>query len=157
MTLASNFYTCLTQTNSLVTNLGLTWPPTSGVVPVVTRKLPKAEEVLDAPLPILAIAPGPKPERVGYPCGTYVEVDYPVQIVLISAGNANYTSNLDIPPSWRQAIRRVFQAPRVLVGVIPGQFDTTLNLDALLDRSELNSLYDYTAMEVRFSVLEPQT
>ena len=58
-----------------MTNLGLTWPPTSGVVPVVTRKLPKAEEVLDAPLPILAIAPGPKPERVGYPCGTYVEVD----------------------------------------------------------------------------------
>lgn len=156
--MANSLYsTILNFIVSQVSGLGLIYQ--GNVVPVVVRKLPKAEEVLETPLvaPVITVAPEERPEFIE-PWSTENEVlvKYGVDVVLIAAGNSNFTDiNMDTWFRWREEQRRLFQfGMQPTFSFVPF---CEVTPDAPLDREKLNKNYEYSGLAFRFWVIEPRT
>lgn len=141
----------LDATVTTIGNLGIQY--NSVAVPVVLRKLPKAEEVLDA-LPLICVSPSVSAmrwERVAFPA--LQQVGYPVQVGIIAASNRDFTSNIDLLLGWAEQIRSAFKKPP-LAGVSQ-VWKTEVSPGKVFDRSLLvGSDYDYLALDIVFTTLE---
>jgi hypothetical protein len=144
---SSTYNTVLSKAQAAIAALGLQdW--NSRNVPVLLRKLPKNEEDLDS-LPIIVVSPSEQPEKIKpIVFGANVWVEYPVEIVIIAGGNQDYSTHLDFYLSWRDSIRRLFQAP-TLAGAT-SVFDTRMEPELVINRALVNQNYDYSAIRVWF-------
>ena len=159
----SQYATILNYLVNQVQNLGLMFTPPTPLlpvaVPVYLRKLPKAEEVLETPLlpPVIHVAPQDRPEDI-QPWSTEDEVlvKYGTDVVLIAAGNSNFTDiNMDLWFRWREQERRLFQ-----FGLQPtflNVFFAEVTPYAPMDREALNKNYEYSGLAFRFWTVEPRT
>lgn len=126
-------------------------------VQVKVRKLPKHQETVDDPLPLIAIVPSTKPDKdvpfdTGRDGGIRKLRTYTVQIVIIAAGNKDAISNLDVYQEWREQIANSFAKPR---SVEHGKLLTTKFIpDVVIDRRVYSANYDYSGQAVQYSVVE---
>ena len=145
----SVYYDILTSCQTAVQALGLTGIANAQIV---VRKLPKATDTLET-LPQIAICPAEEPEQVKpFTFEGKVDVVYPVELVLIAAGNRDYSANLDAYLGHREKMRRAFQRP-TLTGAST-VWDTEITPDPAYDRARLNSSYEYLGMRVLFHSIE---
>lgn len=155
---SSVYWSILQAVQQVVGNLGLS-TESNVLVPVNIRKLPKAEEKLDVPLPVIAVVPADKPPRreplafgVGSGGAIYQRI-WPVEVVAISAGNRDFSqSGLSTYDTWHEAICSAFDTPTL--ENVPQVFDVNVEPDALLDREHLNEAYDYMGLLLEFTVAE---
>lgn len=120
----------------------------TGVTTIISRKLPKAGETLDFPLPIIILAPAARDRdrEANSTEGTW-GVTYPFEVCLVAGGNYDFGDS-DTADLFQQQVRQAFApctyaaAPTVwLAEVEPGH---------LYDRGTLADNYNYTSMIVRF-------
>ncbi len=148
---ASVWYDILTRIQSLIQGLDLSGLSDANVK---VRKLPKVGESIDT-LPCVLVSPGDSPEdveRLSFEDDSGVSVRYPADIVIVAAGNRDFSSNLDLYAGWRQSIRRLFQDD-ALDGV-DRVFRVDIEPKPLYDRGLLNQNYDYLGMSVWVTVAE---
>lgn len=147
--MANEFNTILTAVRNQVATLGLTF--NSSTVPVAVRKLPRAEETIDT-LPLVCVCPRGAEQAEPFASEGYVLVKYDVEVVLIAAGNADYTdTNLSTWLSWREQIRRLFQWELSGISTV---MKVDVNPDAPLDRGRLNQNYEFSGLGFRFWSIE---
>jgi hypothetical protein len=148
----SKWYEILTAVKEQIDALGLTSDGTS--LPVEIRKLPAVEESIQT-LPCVLVAPGGSPEKIAqfsFEDDAGVSVAYPVDVAIVSAGNRDFVSDVDVLLAWRQQARRCFQS-----NSLPGVdrvFRILLNPDPAYDRGALNSNYDYSGFSLEVFVVE---
>lgn len=151
MPAASIYNSILAAVQQDVAGLTLELGPT--VLPVVIRKLPKAQEPLDT-VPCVLICPD-APEQVEVAnFEGLVYVWYTVGVIVVAANNQDFATNLDTYLSWREQIRRLFQAP-TLAGV-SSVWDTEIHPEAVIDPEGVNDNYDYSGLTIRFRTVEPR-
>lgn len=128
---------------------------TSGVIPVVLRKLPKKGEQIDPDIQI-TVCKAETPEIVVFYAFGVVKVRYPIEITIISPNNRNQFTGIDYYANWRQVIRYALQKPPVLNLT---QNTTAFDVDNIpqnfFDRREISDLYDYQQIIVWISTIEP--
>lgn len=150
MPAVSIYYSILQAVQSAVAGLTLTLGAT--VLPVSIRKVPPPGEDLNA-VPCILVCPSEKPETVEDAAGEgYVYVSYGVEIVLVAAGNQDFTTNLDFYLNARQQIRQLFQGTS-LAGVA-SVFDLEMVPETPIDRGAVSANYDYSALSVRVKSCE---
>jgi len=123
---------------------------------VKVRKLPTVREEIDT-LPCVLVAPAEEPERVeplSFDPPALWRVVYAVDVVIVAADNADFSTNLDTYLRWREQVRRALATPR-LAGV-PQVFDVDVETLAPLDRGRLPELYAFSGLSFRFHVAEPE-
>jgi hypothetical protein len=132
---------------------GLTLELGAATLPVVIRKLPKVQEPLDTVPCVLVVPAAPEQVEVANFEGL-VYVWYTVGVVVVAANNQDFSSNLDSYLSWREQIRRLFQAPS-----LPGVsqvWDTEVHPEPVIDPEAVNADYDYSGLTLRFRTVEPR-
>lgn len=122
----------------------------TGGAQISIRKLPAVEETLDT-LPAIIVSPKDRPEEIkrsGFE--NNVDVIYTIEIVIVDAGNFNFTANLPLYLNWRQQLRYAFQ--QVPISSIPNVYiyNVVCDMEVPIDRTKINELYDYVPMAVRF-------
>lgn len=144
----SLYDTILVAVQLQIENLGLLW--NGNPVPVIIRKLPVAEEVLQV-LPIIAVTPTQDPAewiRASFQCQEIVK--HKVTVSIIASGNRDFVSNIDTYNFWYESIRTSFKKPpltgvsRVLV------WRTQVKPNKMFDRSLLNRSYDFLSLDLYF-------
>jgi hypothetical protein len=159
MPLVSVYESVLNAVAGVINGLALTFTPPPPGQPVTARaavlKEPKVQESLDAPLPVIAVAPAVERQRAE-PAATegLVFVTYPVEIAVSAAGNRDLASNLDVWLNWREQIRRQFQGT-TLAGV-PRVVDVSTDPDPAFDRQAVADNYDRSRLTVRVKTIEPR-
>jgi hypothetical protein len=156
--LSSVYENILQAAAAVVSNLELTFTPANGdavIVAAAVLKMPKVQESLDTPLPVIAVSPAVERQRTE-PAATegLVFVTYPVEIAISAAGNRDFASNLDVWLNWREQIRQQFQG-RTLAGV-PQVIDVNTDPDPAFDRGTVPDNYDRSKLTVRFKTIEPR-
>lgn len=151
--LSSVYESILDAVATVVNNLTLTF--NDQVVIATVLKVPKVQEILDTPLPVIAVSPAVERQRTE-PAATegLVFVTYPVEISISAAGNRDFASNLDVWLNWREQIRQQFQGTS-LIGV-PQVWDVNTDLDPAFDRQTTADNYDRSKLTVRFKTIEPR-
>ena len=144
MAAASNYYTVLTAVKAVIDGLSLTL--NAAAVPSAVRKLPRAEETIDA-LPLICVVPPQEPDSYEWNSFEGRNCQYPVEVVIVAAGNRDFTTNLDVYLSWRQAIRDAFKGP--LLSGAPTVWRTDVDPELVIDREQVNNDYDYSGLIVR--------
>lgn len=122
-------------------------------IPVRIRKLPKAEEVIDAALPIIAIYPGNQPfawKRIAF--GNQVQNDYVIGVTLIAPGNRDFVTGIDPLSQVIENIKNNLKTPSALN--IPQVWQTKIQSGLLFDRDKLADGYDYLGLSVICSSAE---
>lgn len=152
---SSVYNSILTAVQSVINSLGLTdW--NSASVPNAIRKLPKAEETIDA-LPLIAIVPDDKsPDRkpFAFVSGTPIyRMAYPVGIAFIAAGSGDYTAHLDTYAAWHQSVTNAFKVASVL-SLTPPVWDINVHPELLIDRGETGQLYDIGGLSIEVITAE---
>ena len=152
MPAASVYYSILAAVQSLVQKAATQFNPQPAVE---LRKLPKVGETLEV-LPVLLVTPHPQPEK-DEPADTEGRrfVDYRIQVVHVAAGNRDFQSNLDLYLNWRQAVRRLFDAP--LLAGASQVYDTQVLPEVVIDRNLVNMNYDYSGLSFLFRAIEPRS
>lgn len=139
--------------------------PPPALIPVVVRKMPKAEEILETPLvtPIIIVCPAEVPEIVE-PWTTEDSwgaiVKYRVEVVLIAAGNSNFTAvNMNLWFSFREQIRRLFQwgIEGIVLSTPSDLFFARVLPEVPLDRPGMNRNYEISGDSFEFWVSEVRT
>jgi hypothetical protein len=124
-------------------------------VSAVVLKVPKVQESLDTPLPVIAVSPAVERQRVEPASGEgLVFVTYPVEIAISAAGNRDFASNLDVWLNWREVIRQQFQGT-TLAGVSQ-VIDVNTDPDPAFERGTTADNYDRSRLTVRFKTIEPR-
>ena len=125
---------------------------------VFVRKLPSAQETLDT-LPLIIVCPNDFGERITYlGFEGNILVDYPVDIVVISTGNRDFSqANLETYMDWQRQIRDKYQQVPVL-NATPYLTQYCIGIeclpDAILNRRLINQSYDYIELVIHFKVIE---
>jgi hypothetical protein len=158
MPLSSVCQSILSAVAQAIDNLSLTYNPPSGDLVTVTAtvlKVPKVQEALDSPLPVIAVSPAEEHVRVEPASGEgLVFVTYPVEVAISAAGNRDFASDLDVWLNWRDQIRQLFQGTR-LVGVSQ-VIDVNTDPDPAFDRQTAVDNYDRSRLTVRVKTIEPR-
>jgi len=150
--MAAKFTLILSAVREAVDSLGLTFG--GSPVPVVERKLPRAEESIDT-LPLVCVTQR-GPEQVE-PFDSELRdlVKYEVIVTIIAGGSRDFTTtNRDTWLTWREGIRQAFQWE--LPG-IEAVFKTDVNPEQPLDLGRLNQNYEYSAIGFRFWSVETRS
>jgi hypothetical protein len=141
-----------------IDNLSLTYNPPAGDPVAVTAavlKVPKVQEGLDAPLPVIAVSPAAERQRVEPASGEgLVFVTYPVEVAISAAGNRDFASDLDVWLNWREQIQQLFQGTS-LAGVAR-VVDVSTDPDPAFDRQSAVDNYDRSRLTVRVKTIEPR-
>lgn len=132
-----------------VAGLGLTFD--TAPLPVLKRKLPRVSETLEM-LPCLLVCPSTRPERYQPAAEGLVFLDYAVDVSMAAPGNRDWATNLDQYLQWRQQIRGLFQGP--LLAGVSAVYDTDITPGTPIDRTLVNSNYDYSTLGLLFSAIE---
>jgi hypothetical protein len=158
MALPSVYESILDAVASVVSNLELTFSPPTGnaiIVAAVVLKVPKVQETLDTPLPVIAVSPAVERQKVEPASGEgLVFVTYPVEIAISAAGNRDFASNLDVWLNWRELIRQQFSGTS-LAGVTQ-VIDINIDPDPAFDRGTTADNYDRSRLTVRVKTIEPR-
>ncbi len=131
----------------------------SSPIPVVKRKLPKKEEVVDPPVQI-TVCKSETPEQVKWyafpstnkPKGT-VRVKYSLEVTIISPNNDDQYTNLPDYAYWREKIRVLFSTKAAFSGVSE-VIDCDAKLGVYLDRDQINENYDYQTVGLIVTTIE---
>lgn len=138
-------WTAVTQQ---VTGLGLQSPADNSVIPVVRKKLSRAERVLDAVTQIVVFRPE-QPEKVKYAAFGTRWYTYSYVIAITYPGNQDLVSNIATYAEQRDSIKGLFESFTAYpVLGITGAFDMRVRPDVFLPRSMIAINYDYQAMGV---------
>lgn len=122
---------------------------------VKIRKLPSVREVIDT-LPCVLVSPSDTPERIeplSFEDGAKHRVVYAVDVVVVAADSADFSTNLSTYLRWREQVRRALDQP-TLAAVAP-VFDVDVEPFSPLDREQLSKLYAYSGLSFRFHCVEP--
>lgn len=113
--------------------------------PVVKRKAPKREALVDAATQI-TVSTGGDPEQLSQlALGGVLKVRYPVDVSIIAPNPDDYLTNLDTYTDWRESIRNKFRPPWT-DPIVPGVaqvFDIDIDPGVFLDRDKIKDFYDY--------------
>jgi hypothetical protein len=143
---------------SVITGLNLTFTPSGDGNPVIVAaavlKVPKVQESLDTPLPVIAVSPAVDRQRTEPAAEGLVFCMYPVEVAISAAGNRDFASNLDIWLNWREQIRQQFQGI-ILVGV-PQALVVRTDPDPAFDRQTAADNYDRSRLTVWVKTIEPR-
>lgn len=126
------------------------------VLPVVKRKLPKKQEVVDLGAQITVSGTvdvdRQKPWAFGAGTGTALyRVDYRIEITLICPNDNDAVTNLDAYTQFRESIRQAFRnAPLAGTQVYDQKFDD----GPFLDRGNMHDGYDYQQVVIKMSTIE---
>lgn len=158
MPLSSVCQSILSAVAQVIDNLSLTYNPPTGDPVTVTAavlKVPKVQETLDSPLPVIAVSPAVEHARVEPASGEgLVFVTYPIEIAISAAGNRDFATNLDVWLNWREQIRQQFQGTK-LAGVSQ-VVDVNTDPDPAFDRQSAVDNYDRSRLTVRVKTIEPR-
>ena len=81
-----------------------------------------------------------------------MDVTYAVDLVVISPGNADLSTNIPTYLDWREKIRRAFQ--RVKFSGVPTVYMTDIEAGEAFDRNLTQDNYDYMLLTILFSSFE---
>lgn len=121
---------------------------------IVVKDLPRvADGILPQP-PCIIVSPSSEPEE--YTTAGFeneADVDYPVNIVIVTSSNRNLGATL-LPEiqTWREQIRRAFG--RETLGPVPTVWKTKIVNNPVLDRSALPNQFNYSPLGVVFTSRE---
>jgi hypothetical protein len=143
-------YRCMVGTQSLIQALALPSLPSSHVG---LKWLIQYQQGTDKPLPVIMIAPIGKEGQPGLLTGLD-DIEYPVVVAIVDAGNSDFTLNLPLRTLWRQGIFRMLRHQR-LSGV-PEIVTTDVEPDFVVDPAWFAKNYFYSAILFKFRSREPR-
>jgi hypothetical protein len=139
-----------------ITTLGLTYGTPPVALPVNLRKLPTAINEKLSPLPQVIVCPAERGEKSSFAGEGRVFKEYPIQVVIFAAGNADPVSNLTTLTNWRESICRLFQGVNGSnLRAVSGVWKCVTEFQGFLDRQAWSKLYDLVAIQARVYTLEP--
>lgn len=128
-------------------------------LPVVKRKLPKKEELVDPPYQI-TVSKSEEPEgwrwyafpSTSNPKGA-IRKEYLVEITTITPNDNDQLTDLDTYTEWREQVIKLFSHPKTFAGIAQ-VFDCNAAPGVFLKREEVSNNYDYQQVGVRVITLE---